>query len=136
MSLTSASPVPDSRLHRTSLSKGLLTKAGSSCKRGRQGRQQDTYLAGYPVWTQFPEPQGGLDAAEQSDHVQVLDSSPGDKVRHEAQGSTSRPGLSVHPTFHRKAHPTCRNSPHKPDGILFNLLCLGVIFGPYSFEFV
>lgn len=43
------------------------------------------------MWTQLPEAQGRLDAAEQSDHVQVLDPSPG--------GEVQREGRAAHPPW-------------------------------------
>jgi hypothetical protein len=40
------------------------------------------------------------------------------------------------PHLPQESQLTFQNSPHKPDGLFSNLLCLRVIFWPYSFEFI
>lgn len=37
-----------------------------------------TDLAGHSVWAQLPESQGGLDASQQGNHIQVLDAASGE----------------------------------------------------------
>lgn len=56
----------------------LSMRSPSCCGQPSRTRGVDRYtdLAGHSVWAQLPESQGGLDASQQGNYVQVLDTAP------------------------------------------------------------